>query len=218
MRSHACAPHVHHVCMHAACTLYTTARGLPLTGPPLTLPPTPALSLPLWLPMESREKQLREVHQLGARSGVLIRGAISHASRMHIACFSHAPQPNPNPNLTSLAGVLPLSACAQRSLIFRGDVLLEIDGHKIADDGTFAVGQQERLSFQHLIHLKYAGEPVALRLLRGGESCTSTCPSTRRRWLGLWLGLGLGLGLRGAARRVPVNPRRTSCLLTQPQP
>ena len=65
--------------------------------------------------------------------------------------------------------MLPLSACAQQSLVFRGDVLLEIDGHKIADDGTFAVGQQERLSFQHLIHLKYAGEPVTLRLLRGGE-------------------------------------------------
>ena len=80
---------------------------------------------------------------------------------MHLACTL-----TPTLTLTSLAGVLPLSACAQQSLVFRGDVLLEIDGHKIADDGTFAVGQQERLSFQHLIHLK----------------------------LGLGLGIGIGLG------------------------
>ena len=43
-----------------------------------------------------------------------------------------------------MLGVLPLSACAQQSLVFRGDVLLELDGQKLADDGTFAVGQQER--------------------------------------------------------------------------
>ena len=58
--------------------------------------------------------QLRAVHQLGARSGVLIRG------------------------------VLPLSACAQQSLVLRGDVLLELDGQPLGDDGTFAVGQQAR--------------------------------------------------------------------------
>ena len=97
-----------------------------------------------WQSLENQ--QLRDVHQLGARSGVLIRG------------------------------VLPLSACAQQSLVFRGDVLLELDGQKLADDGTFAVGQQERLSFQHLIHLKFAGEPVKLRLLREGAEVVVDVP------------------------------------------
>ena len=32
--------------------------------------------------------------------------------------------------------------------LFRGDVLLELDGQKLADDGTFAVGQQERRCLQ----------------------------------------------------------------------
>ena len=50
--------------------------------------------------------------------------------------------------LTTLPGVLPLSACAQQSLVFRGDVLLDIEGQKVADDGTFAVGQQERRCLQ----------------------------------------------------------------------
>ena len=73
-----------------------------------------------------------------------------------------------------IRGVLPLSEC--RDLVQRGDVLLAIDGQPIADDGTFAVGQQERLSFQHLIHLKFDGQAVALRLLRGGDELTVDVP------------------------------------------
>ena len=36
--------------------------------------------------------------------------------------------------------------------------------------------EQERLSFQHLIHLKFAGEPVNLKLLRGGEELSVDVP------------------------------------------
>ena len=75
-----------------------------------------------------------------------------------------------------IRGLLPLSACAQQGLVLRGDVLLELDGQPIADDGTFAVGQQERLSFQHLIHLKFAGELVRLRLLREGTEVEVEVP------------------------------------------
>jgi len=90
--------------------------------------------------------QLHEQLGMGERSGVLIRG------------------------------VLPLSECARRDLVQRDDILLAIDGQPIADDGTFAVGQQERLSFQHLIHLKFDGQTVRLRLLRGGDELTVDVP------------------------------------------
>lgn len=97
-----------------------------------------------WQALENR--QLRAMHRLGSRTGVLIRG------------------------------VLPLSACAQQRLVHRGDVLLELDGQVLADDGTFTVGDQERLSFQHLIHLKFAGETARLKLLRGGEEVSIDVP------------------------------------------
>lgn len=99
------------------------------------------------LPWQALENpQLREQLGMGERSGVLIRG------------------------------VLPLSECARRDLVQRDDILLAIDGQPIADDGTFAVGQQERLSFQHLIHLKFDGQAVRLRLLRGGDELTVDVP------------------------------------------
>ena len=75
-----------------------------------------------------------------------------------------------------IRGVLPLSECARRDLVQRDDILLAIDGQPIADDGTFAVGQQERLSFQHLIHLKFDGQTVRLRLLRDGDELTVDVP------------------------------------------
>ena len=154
--------------------------------------------------------------------------------------------------------MLPLSACAQQRLVFRGDVLLELDGQKLADDGTFAVGQQERrclqrphphlhpspqpnphpsphpsphphpsshphprptptpsitftphppssawqerLSFQHLIHLKFAGEPVKLRLLREGEELLVDVP------------------VYPQARLVPSNPNPNPKPIPKPKP
>jgi hypothetical protein len=59
----------------------------------------------------------------------------------------------------------------------RGDVIMNIDGHDIANDGTFAVGQKERLSLQHLIQLKYAGEEVQMTVFRQGEELELMVPT-----------------------------------------
>ena len=64
-------------------------------------------------------------------------------------------------------GLSPLSAAA--SVLRRGDVVLALDGHRIANDGTFSVAAQERLSFQHIIHRRFPGEEVQVRVLRDGE-------------------------------------------------
>ena len=53
-------------------------------------------------------------------------------------------------------GVVPVARAFEH--LRRGDVLLALDGKEVANDGSFAVGQQERLMFQHLIHMKMAGE------------------------------------------------------------
>lgn len=65
----------------------------------------------------------------------------------------------------------------------RGDILLEVEGRCVANDGSFAVGQQERLSFQHLIHLKFAGDALRMRLMRDGEQLDVDVPVTPQRSL-----------------------------------
>ena len=57
-------------------------------------------------------------------------------------------------------GVAPLAAAA--SYLQRDDVLLALAHQPIANDGSFAVGAQERLSFQHLIHMRFPREPIAV--------------------------------------------------------
>lgn len=50
-----------------------------------------------------------------------------------------------------------------------GDVLLAIDGVKIADDGTAPLGG-ERVFFQHFIDMKQVGQPIELEVWRGGQA------------------------------------------------
>jgi S1-C subfamily serine protease len=71
-------------------------------------------------------------------------------------------------------GLSPLSAAAE--LLRPDDVILEIDGRQIANDGTFGVAPQERLSFQHLIHLRFPGELIAVRVWRDGETVDMAVP------------------------------------------
>jgi len=65
-----------------------------------------------------------------------------------------------------LRGVSSTSPAA--AVLRRGDVLLELDGHAIANDGSFAIGGQERLSFAHLVHLKFANQSTRAAVLRDG--------------------------------------------------
>lgn len=69
-----------------------------------------------------------------------------------------------------VCGIGPLVPAA--SQLRRNDVILEMDGQIIANDGSFAVGPKERLSFLHLIHLKFPKESVVLKILRGGNEMT----------------------------------------------
>jgi S1-C subfamily serine protease len=79
-----------------------------------------------------------------------------------------------------IRGLVPLSAAAK--LLRRGDVLLELEGRQIASDGSFRVGAHgsgggsERLSFAHLIHSKFPGESVRLKVARGDETLALDVP------------------------------------------
>ena len=53
--------------------------------------------------------------------------------------------------------------------IFPEDVILSIDGHKIAGDGTIANGPTGRIDLNHLIQMHQIGEPLKMEILRDGE-------------------------------------------------
>jgi S1-C subfamily serine protease len=57
-----------------------------------------------------------------------------------------------------------------------GDVILSIDGHDIANDGTVEFRRNERISFAYHVHVHQLGEEVVLRVLRGGGPLDLTVP------------------------------------------
>ncbi len=57
-----------------------------------------------------------------------------------------------------------------------GDVITEVDGSPVADDGSIKIGDA-RVTFEHLLDMKQAGEPVSLRVWRAGEEKELTAVS-----------------------------------------
>ena len=66
-----------------------------------------------------------------------------------------------------VVGVAPLMPVAE--LVRDGDVLMKIDGHLLADDGTVEAMHGLRLPWDYLVTRRPVGEQVALELLRDGK-------------------------------------------------
>ncbi|HWW93370.1 MAG TPA: trypsin-like peptidase domain-containing protein [Vicinamibacteria bacterium] len=49
-----------------------------------------------------------------------------------------------------------------------GDVILAVEGSPVADDGSIRIGDA-RVTFEHLLDMKQAGEPVTIRVWREGQ-------------------------------------------------
>jgi len=58
---------------------------------------------------------------------------------------------------------------AARGILMEGDVLLSVDGHEIANDGTVEFRKNERTDFIYYVHAHQLGENLALRVLRSGK-------------------------------------------------
>jgi len=56
--------------------------------------------------------------------------------------------------------------------IFPGDVILSIDGHAVADDGTVEFRPKERTSADYYIQQHQVGETIAIKILRKGREET----------------------------------------------
>lgn len=52
--------------------------------------------------------------------------------------------------------------------------IMAMDGHNIANDGTVAFRNSERIAFRHLVTRKYLGDSSSLTVLRGGKKLELT--------------------------------------------
>ena len=59
-----------------------------------------------------------------------------------------------------------LKLSPSRGALRKDDVLLEVDGRKVANDGTVSFRGWERVAFDHLVSLKRPGQEIALKVRR----------------------------------------------------
>ncbi|MEM4658228.1 MAG: serine protease [Candidatus Methanosuratincola sp.] len=60
-----------------------------------------------------------------------------------------------------------------------GDIILEIDGYRVADDGTIEFRKRERTSLAYAIQERQIGEDLTLKILRDGKEMYTTLKLTR---------------------------------------
>ena len=89
-------------------------------------------------------------------------------------------QATDNPALRAYLGMRPeetgvlvtevLKLSPSRGALRKDDVLLEVDGRKVANDGTVSFRGWERVAFDHLVSLKRPGQEMALKVRRRAGS------------------------------------------------
>jgi S1-C subfamily serine protease len=68
-----------------------------------------------------------------------------------------------------------------KGMLQESDVILSIDGHQIADDGTVEIRPKESIDFTHYSDLHQIGEKINLRILRDGKIENVTYALTQKR-------------------------------------
>ena len=67
------------------------------------------------------------------------------------------------------------------TLLKRGDILLAVEGHAIADDGTIEFRPKERTSLMYYVDQHHIGETVSLEIFRDGKAQPVTLALSRTR-------------------------------------
>ena len=65
--------------------------------------------------------------------------------------------------------------CSAWGILKVGDILLEVDGNRISNDGTIMLYGRFRTPFVTLLHQKYCGDSVSLTILRDGDQMVLSC-------------------------------------------
>jgi S1-C subfamily serine protease len=74
-----------------------------------------------------------------------------------------------SPNQSGVLATLVVPGSSCDGVIKVGDVLLSVDGVKVANDGSVPFRGQERLEFSYLVTSRQVGEPLKLEVLRAGK-------------------------------------------------
>jgi S1-C subfamily serine protease len=74
-----------------------------------------------------------------------------------------------------------VDGCMCEGKIQTGDILLSVDGHRLANDGTYALGPDARAGFIHLVALHQKGDVVQFGVLRGGKTLRVPVPASSCR-------------------------------------
>lgn len=75
-----------------------------------------------------------------------------------------------------------LPGSPSENVLHRGDVLLAIDGHRIADDGTVEFRPHQRTSASYFVQVKQIGEQLQLSVWRDGKEQNLTVTLSRPLW------------------------------------
>ena len=67
-----------------------------------------------------------------------------------------------------------LPGSPSEGILEAGDVLLEVDGEPVANDGTIAFRHRQRTQVSYLVQRRQVDEPLDLRILRDGETRPAT--------------------------------------------
>ena len=82
-------------------------------------------------------------------------------------------------NLTGMLIYRVLPGSPAEGRIEPWDILLEIEGHPVADDGTVEFRPKERTSVAYYVQQHQVGEPIDVKLLRDGKPLELSIPLTR---------------------------------------
>jgi S1-C subfamily serine protease len=129
---------------------------------------------------------LEDVRRFGKYMGFCAIGVeVQHMESEILRKFYKLPL---SPDVPYNSGLLvqnvePLATC--KDDLLPGDVIVEIEGSQIANDGTVHFRERERISFKYMLTHKHFGDTVELKISRNGNIITKTVQLTLRSSLEL---------------------------------
>lgn len=138
----------------------------PLPAPTRDGAPRPRIRYRRYIiPNEVVSHFLQEVDTFGTFRGVIGRG-FQWQKMENSFLREHYGMTNQQSGVM-VARVDPLSPAA--GVLREKDILMEIDGVPIADDGTIEFRGEERLDFTHVLRRRHCGDSATARVLRNGQ-------------------------------------------------
>eukprot|EP00475_Leptophrys_vorax_P036141 TRINITY_DN6051_c0_g1_i1.p1 TRINITY_DN6051_c0_g1~~TRINITY_DN6051_c0_g1_i1.p1 ORF type:complete len:414 (-),score=123.37 TRINITY_DN6051_c0_g1_i1:614-1792(-) len=121
------------------------------------------------IPIPIVDHFLEDVKRFGEYKGFCSIGVqVQQMESKHLRKYFHLPDDFTKENSSGLL-VQKVEPLAEHSGLQADDVILEIDGQVIGNDGTVHFRSRERISFKYALLKKHYGDSVHLKVLRDGK-------------------------------------------------